>query len=92
MAVYGLGLPWLIPVAAFFLTSVALTKINSRVYRKISESECRNIWQVCANIAVATMASGLFLAVGRSFWRRLPVHLEFPGLPCLYFKDRPNPV
>lgn len=76
MAVYGLGLyyfavlglPWLIPVAAFFLTSVVFTKINSRVYRKISESERRNIWQVCANIAVATAASGIFLAVGRSFW------------------------
>ena len=77
MTAYGLGLyyfavlgyRWLLPVAAFFASSVLFTHIHSRMKHKDPRSGGRNAWQVLANIAVATASSAAFLASGETFWR-----------------------
>ena len=56
-----LGMTWSIPVIFFFLTSVLFTVLNSKVNKKTSDTNRRNIWQVCANIFFAAVSSALYL-------------------------------
>jgi uncharacterized protein (TIGR00297 family) len=63
-----LGLDWLIPVLFFFLSSVLFTRLNARLNNKPVRSDRRNIWQVLANILVATVCSAFYLVLGNEIW------------------------
>lgn len=72
LAVYLLGVlgqNWLLPVLAFFFTSVMLTKVNSALKGRKSSANRRNSWQVLANIFWALLISIAFLVTGDA---RLP--------------------
>ncbi len=67
LAVYFLGVlgvNWLLPVLAFFFTSVLLTKVNSARKGRQSSANRRNSWQVLANIFWALLISAVFLVTG----------------------------
>ena len=66
-----LGPGWGITVIFFFVTSVLLTMLNSRVNRKTSGAGNRNSWQVLANIAAALLASVLFLVTRNELFIQL---------------------
>lgn len=63
-----LGYEWLLPVVAFFVTSVILTMLNTRLRRKKTSSNQRNVWQVLANIVWALAASIFFLIGGETIF------------------------
>ncbi len=64
-----LGLPWSLPMVAFFLSSVVLTRIHSAVRGKKRSSGRRSLWQVLANSVWAILFSALYLIT------RDPVHI-----------------
>jgi uncharacterized protein (TIGR00297 family) len=55
------GWIWGVLVAFFFISSVALTRINNLSKRKGYHFGQRNIWQVMANILIAVVVSILYL-------------------------------
>lgn len=57
----GPGYRWIIPVLAFFISSVLFTKIRAVVRGKKKKSIGRNAWQVIANILWAVISSVLYL-------------------------------
>lgn len=57
-----------IPLLFFFITSVILTKINSRKNGKEDERETRNIWQVLANSFPAMIVCGAYLFSGNEIF------------------------
>ncbi len=63
-----LGYEWLLPVLAFFVTSVLFTMLNTCLRRKKPSSNRRNVWQVLANINWALAASVLFLISGEKMF------------------------
>jgi uncharacterized protein (TIGR00297 family) len=58
-----LGYDWIIPVAFFFVSSVFFTRLNRLVNKKPAGTDRRNIWQVMANIIVATICSAIYLGL-----------------------------
>ncbi len=63
-----LGCAWLLPVLAFFITSVVLTMLNTRLRHKAPSSNQRNVWQVLANIIWALSTSIFFLISGETIF------------------------
>ncbi len=55
------GFSWTLPVVYFFLSSVALTQMNTFLNGKAKTANRRNAWQVLANILPAVISSALFL-------------------------------
>ncbi len=55
------GIKWIIPIMAFFITSVLFTKLNTRLSKRKASSDSRNAWQVIANILWALLSSVMFL-------------------------------
>ncbi len=59
-----LGVNWLLPVLAFFFTSVMLTRVNTSLKGRQSSANRRNSWQVLANIFWAILVSAAYLITG----------------------------
>ena len=55
------GLPWLMPVLLFFVSSAAFTKLQHAIKGAENRTTARNAWQVIANIIWAIISSALFL-------------------------------
>ncbi len=66
-----LGPAWGIPVIFFFLTSVGLTMVNSRIHQKSSRTGHRNVWQVTANISAGFLGSILYLISANELYMML---------------------
>jgi uncharacterized protein (TIGR00297 family) len=62
------GLPWLIPVLLFFISSAAFTKLQHAIKGIGKKSIARNAWQVIANIIWALTSSALFLLTGNEIF------------------------
>lgn len=56
-----LGLSWTLPLLAFFLSSVILTRFHDRFRGKVRLASRRNAWQVLANGLWAILASAAYL-------------------------------
>ncbi len=56
-----LGLSWTLPLLAFFLSSVVLTRFHDRFRGKVRPASRRNAWQVLANGLWAILASAAYL-------------------------------
>jgi uncharacterized protein (TIGR00297 family) len=56
-----MGLPWVLLVLAFFISSLLFTKLNRLVINNIKTGTARNTWQVLANILWALGAAIAFL-------------------------------
>jgi uncharacterized protein (TIGR00297 family) len=54
------GLPWLVPILIFFLSSAAFTKVHHSIKGHGNDILSRNAWQVIANILWALISSALF--------------------------------
>jgi len=63
-----LGYQWLFPVQLFFITSVMFTRLHTRILKKPKEENCRNTWQVLANILWALLSSALYLFTGKDIF------------------------
>jgi len=59
-----LGVDWIVPVLAFFFSSVILTKVNTAFKGRKPKANRRNSWQVLANILWALLISGTYLITG----------------------------
>jgi uncharacterized protein (TIGR00297 family) len=63
-----LGFDWSVPVVFFFISSVIFTDIKGLVNKKPAGTDRRNIWQVLANIIVATVCSAIYLSLGKEIF------------------------
>lgn len=65
----GMGYAWALPVIAFFLSSVAFTRLRSvMAEKKRKRSTGRNAWQVSANIIWAVLSALFFLLTSQGIF------------------------
>jgi uncharacterized protein (TIGR00297 family) len=56
-----MGVEWMLPVLAFFITSLIFTRLNRSLNKKKTTDSQRNAWQVTANILWAVGSAVLYL-------------------------------
>jgi uncharacterized protein (TIGR00297 family) len=63
-----MGLEWMLPVLAFFVTSLIFTKLNRALNKAKTTDSQRNAWQVVANILWAVGSAVLYLITGSELY------------------------
>jgi uncharacterized protein (TIGR00297 family) len=66
-----MGWEWMLPVLAFFITSLIFTKVNKHINKKAAAITTRNAWQVTANILWAVGSAILYLITGSPWFELL---------------------